>query len=87
MVLDEVSSEMLRRKLDDARFLAMWVANETALFLADLGDEGANAERLAAFVRMVRGDLAEAVEICAECEVSLCALNCACTNADKSNVR
>lgn len=27
MVLDEVSSEMLRRKLDDARFLAMWVAN------------------------------------------------------------
>ena len=59
MVLDEVSSEMLRRKLDDARFLAMWVANETALFLADLGDEGANAERLAAFVRMVRGDLAD----------------------------
>lgn len=55
MVLDEVASEMLRRKLDDARFLAMWVANETSLFLAKLGDEGANAERLAAFVRMVRG--------------------------------
>ena len=77
MVLDEVSSEMLRRKLDDARFLAMWVANETSLFLADLGDEGANAERLAAFVRMVR----------AECETSLCALNCARANADNSNAR
>lgn len=87
MVLDEVSSEMLRRKLDDARFLAMWVANETALLLADLGDEGANAERLAAFVRMVRGDLAEAVKICAECETSLCALNCARANADNSNAR
>jgi len=87
MVLDEVASEMLRRKLDDARFLAMWVANETSLFLAVLGDEGANAERLAAFVRMVRGDLAEAVEICAECETSLCALNCARANADNSNAR
>lgn len=86
MVLDEVASEMLRRKLDDARFLAMWVANETSLFLADLGDEGANAERLAAFVRMVRGDLGEAVEICAECETSLCALTCARASAENGNV-
>lgn len=41
MVLDEVSSEMLRRKLDDARFLAMflamWVANETARRLRSYG--------------------------------------------------
>lgn len=87
MVLDEVSSEMLRRKLDDARFLAMWVANEMGLFVAELGDEGANAERLAAFVRMVRGDLAEAVDILGECELALCALNCARANADNSNVR
>ena len=87
MALDEVSLVMLRRKLDDARFLAMWAANETALFLADLGDGGANAERLAAFVRMVRGDLAEAVAICAECETSLCALNFARANADNSNAR
>ena len=69
-----IQSDLMHVDLDDVR----WFANASPSKYENVWDV---AKRLA------KENKAEAVEICAECETSLCALNCARANADNSNAR